>query len=136
MPRCHWGYSDDRSHCCNGCPLACVIALFSSERSVHSLVLSLHHDLYVIYVILYHFVGIQTFHCDSPRKLAFSKMDPSCAIGFYCRTQSDVDQLLEEIPKVGQVFLSDSILYLFQVYSHRNSSINDVLCKFANFTYF
>jgi len=35
-----------------------------------------------------------------PRKLSFSKMDPSCAIGFYCRTRSELDELLLEIPKV------------------------------------
>lgn len=27
-------------------------------------------------------------------------MDPSCAIGFYCRTRAELDQLLLEIPKV------------------------------------
>lgn len=32
---------------------------------------------------------IQTYHCLSPRKILVDKMDPSCALGFYCRTKAD-----------------------------------------------
>jgi len=46
---------------------------------------------------------LQTFHCMCPRKLSFTKMDPSCAIGFYCRTREELDKLLLEIPKVDSV---------------------------------
>jgi cysteine protease ATG4 len=43
---------------------------------------------------------LQTFHCQSPRKLSFSKMDPSCAVGFYCQTRSELDTCLHELSKI------------------------------------
>jgi len=32
---------------------------------------------------------LQSFHCLSPRKMSLSRMDPSCTIGFYCRSEED-----------------------------------------------
>ena len=32
---------------------------------------------------------LDSFHCDTPRKTSISCMDPSCALAFYCRTQSE-----------------------------------------------
>jgi len=43
---------------------------------------------------------LQTFHCHSPRKMSFSKMDPSCAIAFYCKTRSDLNKFLHEVHKI------------------------------------
>lgn len=33
--------------------------------------------------------------------MSFKKMDPSCTIGFYCRTVQDFEKASEEITKVG-----------------------------------
>ena len=33
--------------------------------------------------------ALDSFHCDIPRKTSISCMDPSCALAFYCPTQSD-----------------------------------------------
>ncbi|XP_030370494.1 cysteine protease ATG4C [Scaptodrosophila lebanonensis] len=41
--------------------------------------------------------SLQTFHCKSPRKIKYSKMDPSCCIGFYCATRTDFDSFMESV---------------------------------------
>ena len=46
-------------------------------------------------------VWFQSFHCMSPRKMLFSKMDPSCTVGFYCRDRRDLQTFLEQVPDVS-----------------------------------
>jgi cysteine protease ATG4 len=36
---------------------------------------------------------IRSYHCRTPRKLTASKMDPSCTIGFFCRSRDDFQVL-------------------------------------------
>lgn len=43
---------------------------------------------------------LATFHCRSPRKLPISKIDPSCCIGFYCRTKEDFLNLIETVQPI------------------------------------
>ncbi|KAG1661515.1 Cysteine protease ATG4D [Nymphon striatum] len=43
---------------------------------------------------------VESFHCMSPRKLPINKMDPSCTIGFYCKTQNDLMFFLSTIKDV------------------------------------
>lgn len=57
----------------------------------------------------------ETFHCAFPRKLPFMKMDPTCAIGFYCKTRQDFERLVKDIPQmIAQPLLENSPLFSFQ----------------------
>lgn len=40
---------------------------------------------------------LESYHCACPRKLAFESMDPSCALGFYCRTEADFEKFLKGV---------------------------------------
>ena len=53
---------------------------------------------------------LQTFHCVSPRKLSFSKMDPSCTVGFYCKTHKDFLKFVEEAEKVCAYSLESTLV--------------------------
>ncbi|XP_033636981.1 uncharacterized protein LOC117297909 [Asterias rubens] len=46
--------------------------------------------------------SLSSFHCMSPRKMAISKMDPSCTVGFYLRTEEDFHRFCEIIPEIVQ----------------------------------
>ncbi|XP_075715098.1 cysteine protease ATG4D isoform X2 [Rhinoderma darwinii] len=43
---------------------------------------------------------LDTFHCNSPRKMSIVKMDPSCTIAFYARGRADFGSLCDHLTKV------------------------------------
>ncbi|XP_072430136.1 cysteine protease ATG4C [Chiloscyllium punctatum] len=43
---------------------------------------------------------LESYHCPSPKKMPFSKMDPSCTIGFYSHSEADFDKIIDEVTKV------------------------------------
>ncbi|KAM9385307.1 cysteine protease ATG4C [Pholidichthys leucotaenia] len=45
---------------------------------------------------------LQSYHCPSPKKMPFSKMDPSCTIGFYSRSAEDYERIMQELSKLLQ----------------------------------
>ncbi|KAM6455732.1 cysteine protease ATG4C isoform 2-T4 [Liasis olivaceus] len=45
---------------------------------------------------------LESFHCPSPKKMSFKKMDPSCTIGLYCPNVQGFERASEEITKILQ----------------------------------
>lgn len=45
---------------------------------------------------------LQSYHCPSPKKMPFTKMDPSCTIGFYSKSVQDYERIREELSKLLQ----------------------------------
>ncbi|XP_067315917.1 cysteine protease ATG4C [Pseudorasbora parva] len=43
---------------------------------------------------------LQSFHCPSPKKMPFGKMDPSCTIGFYSKDVEHYERICNELSKI------------------------------------
>ena len=42
----------------------------------------------------------QTYHCPSPDRMSITDLDPSIALGFFCKDEEDLDDLIRRLKSV------------------------------------
>lgn len=77
---------------------ACYFVGFQDDSLIY---MDPHYCQCFVDVSTSHF-PLQSFHCPSPKKMPFNKMDPSCTIGFYSRSVQDYERISQELSKVLQ----------------------------------
>ncbi|KAL7053512.1 hypothetical protein AAHC03_027064 [Spirometra sp. Aus1] len=63
-----------------------------------------------------------SFHCETPVRMPFQRLDPSLAVGFVCRTEADFDSLCASLRREVLVSASPSSLalpVLFEIHERR-----------------
>nr|XP_020478660.1 cysteine protease ATG4D-like isoform X2 [Monopterus albus] len=77
--------------------------------------------------------ALESFHCKYPRKMAFSRMDPSCTIGFYAKGQTDFESLCTAVNKALSTSADMYPMFIFAEGHSREEEGDDIPTN--NFTY-
>ncbi|XP_061702957.1 cysteine protease atg4da-like isoform X2 [Syngnathoides biaculeatus] len=56
---------------------------------------------------------LESFHCKYPRKMLFSRMDPSCTIGFYAKGQNDFEMLRRVVDEAVSTSAETYPMFIF-----------------------
>ncbi|KAL3869049.1 hypothetical protein ACJMK2_041792 [Sinanodonta woodiana] len=69
---------------------------------------------------------IESFHCLTPRKVSLGKMDPSCAVGFYCRNRAEFDKFVENTVGIVSQGKNSGPYPLFVFSESKGSEVSDL----------
>lgn len=75
---------------------------------------------------------LESFHCKHPKKMSFSRMDPSCTIGFFAKDQRDFEALCKEVTEVLSTSTDTYPMFIFEEGSCPQEAAGSVL---TNLTY-
>lgn len=57
---------------------------------------------------------LESFHCKNPRKMPFSRMDPSCTIGFYAKGQMEFESLCTSVNEAVSTSAETYPMFIFE----------------------
>ncbi|XP_006805146.1 cysteine protease ATG4D-like isoform X1 [Neolamprologus brichardi] len=57
---------------------------------------------------------LESFHCKNPRKMPFSRMDPSCTIGFYAKGQMEFESLCTSVNEAVSASAETYPMFIFE----------------------
>ncbi|XP_043956425.1 cysteine protease ATG4D-like isoform X2 [Gambusia affinis] len=63
---------------------------------------------------------LESFHCKHPRKMAFSRMDPSCTIGFYAKDQNEFELMCAAVNEAVSTSAETYPMFIFSEEKHRD----------------
>ncbi|XP_020511664.2 cysteine protease atg4da [Labrus bergylta] len=69
---------------------------------------------------------LESFHCKYPRKMSFSRMDPSCTIGFYAKGQKDFEAMCSA---VNEVLTTSAEMYPMFIFVDGASQEEEESCR-------
>lgn len=75
---------------------------------------------------------LESFHCKHAKKMAFSRMDPSCSIGFYAKDQRDFETLCTDVTETLSTSTDTYPMFIFEEGSSPQEEAGGVL---TNLTY-
>lgn len=67
----------------------------------------------------------ETYHKRSPGRMAFTSMDPSIAVSFFCKTKADFDELIDQLKEEGIGSLKEDKNPIFEVIQSRSDFSRD-----------